>query len=368
MDAVAFAMIDALPATAPVVGWQTLVNANQRSAAATSTDGTRIYYSHGLTSASAVTSMLNIVTTDGQILAGPTASVARQGVAGAWCNGKHYAIGGATSSFIYQTVEAYTPAGTNGASGVWSTIAALPAQRANASAAVIGNLIYVAGGSEQQSGGTGTSASAKDTLFRYDPTANTWSTLASMPAARTQGALVAVGSKLYYLGGVDSSGVTQPTVYIFDTAAGTWTTGPALFEEMSNGAASVVNGVAYIYGLYYPTGNSGQGARGLQTYTIATGAGSLYSPQPTGNYANYPGMVTIGSVLYIVSGSGTANVDKLDLGAGTGFTTAVLGVKSLLNPVLSGVGSTLPVTPPTDTTGKAAYAQTVQTLKALAAL
>ena len=86
------------------------------------------------------------------------------------------------------------------------------------------------------------------------------------------------------------------------------------------------------------------------------------------SHGSYPGLVSINGALYYVSGSATANVDKLDLGAGTGYTSAVLGVKSLLNPLLAGVASALPVTPPTDTTGKAQYAQTVQTLRALAAI
>jgi N-acetylneuraminic acid mutarotase len=358
MDAVALAMIESLPAAAPTVGWQTVGVIEARSGAANSTDGTNIYTSHGLrASGSAVSTFGNSTNAaTGATAALPAASVARQGVAGAWCNGKHCAIGGLNGNAnTVGTVEAYTPSGANGASGVWSTMAALPVTRSYGSAAVIGNFIYVAGG-KSDSGDA-----AVQPLVRYDTVNNVWASLASMPAARTQGAMVAVGTKLYYLGGYDSSGTAQATVYVFDTTAGTWATGVAAPGVIVASAASVVGNVIYVHRWGSASVSS------LYVFDVAGGAWTIASAAPPA-HNTFPGQVTIGSSIYVVSGSGTANVDKLDLGAGTSYTTAVLDAKSLLNPLLAGVASILPVTPPTDTTGKAAYAQTVQTLKALAAL
>jgi len=220
-------------------------------------------------------------------------------------------------------------------------------------AAVIGTNVYFAGG---QAGGVN---DAVRNFYRYDTTANAVTGLAQMPAARTQGAMVAVGAKLYYLGGLDSGGGGTNTVYVFDTAAGTWTTaasGPD--SNVFAGAATVIGATAYVV-------NSG----GILYRSDLSLANPVWSQgvTPT-SHGSYPGLVSINGALYYVSGSATANVDKLDLGAGTGYTSAVLGVKSLLNPLLAGVASALPVTPPTDTTGKAQYAQTVQTLRALAAI
>lgn len=353
-DAVALAMVEALPATAPTVGWQTVgqltaTGTFPASGAAVSTDGARIFLSHGLQGGT-LTNAGYTFTTDGQTFKWSAApSAARQGVAGAWCNGKHYAIGGRTSgNSSSQIVETYTPAGTNGASGVWSQAAGVPQAIEYAAAAVIGNFIYLAGGYTSDSGDRVAS------FRRYDSTSNTWSTLASMPAARTQGAMVAVGSKLYYLGGFDSSGTAQATVYVFDTTAGTWTTGVAL------PSANVATPAVTVAGsIYYLTGNRVFAIFNGTSWTL--GDGQL---TPAG-HGNFGGAAVIAGAIYYVSGSDTANVDKLDLSAGVGFTSAVLGAKSLLNPLLAGVAATLPDTPPTATADRNAYAQTVQTLKAL---
>lgn len=357
-DAVALAMVEALPTVAPTVGWQTigqLTDTNGTFAAtgaAVSTDGSRIYLSHGL-QGGVLTIAGYTVTTSGQTFKWSGApSVARQGVAGAWCNGKHYAIGGVNNGDYKTDVEAYTPAGTNGASGVWTSRAAVPGvPAAYASAAVIGNFIYLAGGQT-----SGDASSARTTFYRYDSTNNTWSTLASMPAARTQGAMVAVGSKLYYLGGLDSSGTGQGTIYIYDTTAGTWSTYTGT-PTISGPQVAVAVGTS----IYVPYGPE-VGA----TYIIdtATGTRTTTTALPS-NHGGFPGAVLLNSALYVVSGANTANVDKLDLGAGVGYTAAVLGAKSLLNSLLAGVAATLPNTPPTATADRDAYAQTVQTLKAL---
>lgn len=356
-DAVALAMVEALPTVAPTVGWQTigqLTDTNGTFAAtgaAVSTDGSRIYLSHGL-QGGVLTIAGYTVTTSGQTFKWSGApSVARQGVAGAWCNGKHYAIGGRTSgNSSSQIVETYTPAGTNGASGVWSQAAGVPQAIEYAAAAVIGNFIYLAGGYTSDSGDRVAS------FRRYDSTSNTWTTLASMPAARTQGAMVAVGSKLYYLGGLDSSGTGQGTIYIYDTTAGTWSTYTGT-PTISGPQVAVAVGTS----IYVPYGPE-VGA----TYIIdtATGTRTTTTALPS-NHGGFPGAVLLDSALYVVSGANTANVDKLDLGAGVGYTAAVLGAKTLLNPLLAGVAATLPNTPPTATADRNAYAQTVQTLKAL---
>lgn len=350
-DAVALAMVEALPATAPTVGWQTIGSfAGVRYAAAVSTDGTRIYASHGYAGSAGAVVSGQVMTASGVLDNMPAASVARQGVAGVWCNGKHYAIGGLNSSNqALGTVETYTPAGSNGASGVWSAVATKPDPSGYGAAAVIGNSIYHAGGQAGSSAGL-----ASNTLNRYDTTSNTWTPLASMPAARTQGAMVAVGSKLYYLGGLDSNGTAQATVYVFDTTAGTWTTGVAL------PSANVATPAVTVAGsIYYLTGNRVFAIFNGTSWTL--GDGQL---TPAG-HGNFGGAAVIAGAIYYVSGSDTANVDKLDLSAGVGFTSAVLGAKSLLNPLLAGVAATLPNTPPTATSDRNAYAQTVQTLKAL---
>lgn len=319
-DPIALQLVQQLPSKPLAAVWQTIGALSiARYGAAVSTDGAVIYVTHGYTNQ--VLSSGLVVTPSGTVT-GTTnnATTARQGVAGAWCNGKHYAIGGRTSgNQSTPVVEAYTPAGANGASGTWATVASLPFAIEYGSAATIGTRIYYAGGY------TTTSGEVMVNLFRYDTVANTWTTLANMPAARTQGAMVAIGTKLYYFGGLDSSGNQVNTVYIFDTVAGTWSTGTAMATgSLNKGSGVAINGLAYVYGYSGSTGTYV-----LRSYEPATQVMSaVTSPTSHGDYA---GVTAIGSSLYVVSGTTTANVDVFDTRAITELAPAAWSTVAALS-------------------------------------
>ncbi|MCC6178082.1 MAG: hypothetical protein IT305_22500 [Chloroflexi bacterium] len=108
---------------------------------------------------------------------------------------------------------------------------------------------------------------ASDTrLSRYDPTANTWTALTSMPEYREKFALAASGGKLYVLGGnkresgsLVEFGVRTPWEY--DPATDAWRSGadaPATLPE-GGSATTAPGGTIYITGgIFGPTG--------IQTY------------------------------------------------------------------------------------------------------
>ena len=64
------------------------------------------------------------------------------------------------------------------ASATWKPLAAMPSARSNAAVEAINGIVYVAGGY----GGGGTA-----TLMSFNPTTNTWSSLANMPLTLYQG-------------------------------------------------------------------------------------------------------------------------------------------------------------------------------------
>ena len=80
---------------------------------------------------------------------------------------------------------------------------------------------YVEGGATL---GVGT-----NTVNRYDPVANTWTPLASMPVALydARAAYAANVNKVYVFGGFNGS-VVVSTTYVYNVATNTWTTGAAM--------------------------------------------------------------------------------------------------------------------------------------------
>src|SRR3990167_806251 len=64
--------------------------------------------------------------------------------------------------------------------GTLSTKTSMPAARFVAAAGVINGVLYVAGGNDGVTGGT-------TTLQAYNPTTDTWNTLAAMPGRRYNG-------------------------------------------------------------------------------------------------------------------------------------------------------------------------------------
>jgi hypothetical protein len=131
----------------------------------------------------------------------PTARCRLAAVAGP--DGKVYAIGGSTTSTLDMSgytglVERYDPATDS-----WSTVAPMNTPRVGLAAAVSGGKIYAFGGYGRPAGYT---ARYLVTVEHYDPASNTWSSAASMRAARYGLAAASASTGLIYLiGGKNDS-------------------------------------------------------------------------------------------------------------------------------------------------------------------
>ncbi len=119
----------------------------------------------------------------------------RWGVASAVYNNKLYVIGGYDGNNYLNHVEVYDPI-----SDTWASKAPMPDAVSYACAAVVGDTIFVAGGS-----GTGTPPQ-RNLLRAYVPTSNTWFYRPNMPTARWGCACAAVNDTLYVIGGVYHQG------------------------------------------------------------------------------------------------------------------------------------------------------------------
>jgi len=163
-------------------------------------------------------------------------------------NGKLYVFGGynVTTPDYQPTAqsEAFDPS-TN----TWSTLAPMPTAETHMGVATDGRYIYVAGGYTFDPKTTFQTFSTAN-VFRYDPAANTWSTFTSLPAPRGAGALVYLDGQLHFMDGVDltRNGQTEHWILNLADANPQWTDSTFLPQSANHTAAVVLNGKIYIVG------------------------------------------------------------------------------------------------------------------------
>lgn len=152
----------------------------------------------------------------------------------------------------------------NSAANSWSTVAAMPQSKHACGGALLSNgSILIIGGSTADSFVSTTSG-----VHRYDPGANTWTAVASLPVAlcRFGTATLANGSVLVCGG---ATGIPRLTnAYRYDPGANTWTSvAPLPSARFEHGASLLSNGQIMVFGgeasassnsvdLYDPVANS----------------------------------------------------------------------------------------------------------------
>ena len=181
---------------------------------------------------------------------------------------KIYLIGGTLSinfdgPFGLSTVEEYDTQ-TN----TWRRRTDMPTPRNYPEAAVVNGIIYVFGGSN-----------AKDrkianmklpvSVEAYDPETDTWTRKKDMPVSRINFELGVAAGKVYLIGGSTGLGAEHERrmdrVDVYDPATDTWTKGPKMPTRREPRAVEVVNDRIYVIGGFgWPPPPAGIG-RLLQT-------------------------------------------------------------------------------------------------------
>ena len=164
-----------------------------------------------------------------------------------------YSFAGVSNSV--NTANSYRFDGTS-----WTPIAPLPVAVQKPGITTDGTFIYITGGI------TGASV-IPNTLYRYDPTTNTYATLAPMTTAVWNHAMIYSGGKLYKFGGsIDNTGTNNTNVLeIYDIATNTWTTGAPYPVNTGWLMATTIFGKIY-------------GGGGIAPGTVVTNKTFVYDP------------------------------------------------------------------------------------------
>jgi hypothetical protein len=142
-----------------------------------------------------------------------------------------YTFGGVSTAII---ANAYKFDGTT-----WTPIAPLPAAVEYPTAVSDGTFAYILGGAL-----TGTGA-PQTTLYKYDPVANSYTTLAPFTTPTWNQAVAYLNGKIYKFTGTSTAASTN-VLEIYDIAGNTWTNG-AVYPESDSFVSAFVKG-GFVYG------------------------------------------------------------------------------------------------------------------------
>ena len=136
-----------------------------------------------------------------------------------------YAIGGSQAGKGISTVEVYDPA-----TDTWTQRADMPTAREAVSTGAMNGKIYAIGGREY----SGAPSGPLSIVEAYDPATDIWTTMADMPTARTDPSVSVVGDRIYVIGGstTDSPFHACSTVEAYDPSLDS---GPTSIEALGWG-------------------------------------------------------------------------------------------------------------------------------------
>jgi N-acetylneuraminic acid mutarotase len=180
---------------------------------------------------------------------------ARNALGAAAANGNIYAIGGDGGSSFLNTVERYDPDTDS-----WSTASSMPTNRRRLGVVESGGSIYAIGGDD----GNGPVA----TTEVYDPSSDSWSTASSMSTSRIRHGVAALNGDVYAIGGRDGSNVLS-SVEQYDPETDSWSSVASL--PAAREYLSAVEAGGYIYAI---GGFSSGGSFQTDVYRYDPGADS----------------------------------------------------------------------------------------------
>lgn len=212
-------------------------------------------------------------------------SAQREKPVGAFIDGKLYVAAGWTGTGgTVAPVEVYDPV-----LDLWETRAASPEPLGAAGSAVLDGQLYTVGGCDRSCGST--------TVLAYDPVADTWTVKADYPVPVSWTSCGTIGSRLYCAGGLNDAAGASTATYGYDPATNSWTELAPMPESLWAAGHAAGNGRLLVSG-----GSNGQ---------ALTNAGYAYDPQrnswsplPNSHHTSFRGGSACG--LYRIGGDLTS--------------------------------------------------------------
>ena len=125
----------------------------------------------------------------------------------------------------------------------------MPVARSFHTATVVSGKIYVLGGLREAPDDDDNHAFVTtDRVDVYDPAADSWQHMATMPTGRYSHAAAVLDGKIYVTGGISATPEFMDALEVYDPAADTWTTLASLSQSRVCHASAVVKGKLYVIG------------------------------------------------------------------------------------------------------------------------
>ncbi|QUI23629.1 hypothetical protein HZI73_15615 [Vallitalea pronyensis] len=210
--------------------------------------------------------------------------ITRYGVGVAETNGKIYAVGGYSDTYL-STVEEY-----DSLTDTWTAKKSMLTPRRDLRVVEANGNIYAIGGND---GGV----NHLNTVEEYDPATDTWTTKASMPTARKDLGVAEANGKIYVIGGYGDGGSILNTVEEYDPLTDLWTTKATMPTSRAGLAVTEANGKIYAIGGY-----GGSNLNTVQEYDPLTDTWTTKANMPTAR--KELGVAEVNGKIYAIGGNG----------------------------------------------------------------
>lgn len=181
----------------------------------------------------------------------------------------------------------------------WETIAPLQQDRCRFSLNVVGHsLIAVGGNSEMDDDGD----RSVSTCEQYDPIADKWTYIESLPEYRTQHAGAAFGATLYISGGLDLYGAVLGSLWSYYSFNEKWEKLPNMLHPRADHVMFTINRKLYVCGGWYEMNGQRILADSIDCYDLFSKTPSWHQVTriPTPKY--HAGIVAVQEKIYIIGG------------------------------------------------------------------
>ena len=205
------------------------------------------------------------------------------------------------------TVQGLIPTDT------WEDFSPLVHKRRFCGAAVIGDTLYAIGGAEDIFIVDKWEQNALASMELFNASDSSWSSFGTMPTARSAGAVVSVGTKLYVIGGTDYD-ENFKTIEIYNTQSCIWETEAQMPTALFGHAACVINDSIYIFG-----GLTGLYETSSEINVFDPATGTWATKGSMGMARAYHQVVVLNDTVYIMGGinnmqdpTGLTSVERYD--------------------------------------------------------